>query len=434
MVDRVTARFRIVTPMFMGGADREKAVLRAAGIKGALRFWWRALHYHTYYDEALADGAQDPAEAAVKLMRKAELDLFGSTEAQSKVLMRVRDGELGNPIRCGSRGPSRGEEWQPGHGYLGYGALRYDSGNKAYKSVREAFSPGGHFEVGFVFKRSVTDAQRNTVVTAVKALGLLGGLGARWRRGWGSVALVNLDGAEWTPDEDGAALGRRFGDLLAEVEKISHDALPPISAFSGYSRIDYLLEGTSSHQIHGHVGHQLIRYRSFGAAPDDTPEDRTDATGLPAQCNFRDDHDLYVAARDNVERLQETTRVPRRAMFGLPLQYKDRIVVEPWGRRGMKRRASPLILHVHPVTVRGNEAFAVFSTLLAARFLPDSSANNLSVRGGGLKRIRKIPYTPYWHAITNFLDGTESDDPEYELLSEDYFPHRTRLLQARHAP
>ena len=36
----------IVTPLFLGGADPNKAELRAPSIKGALRFWWRALNPH----------------------------------------------------------------------------------------------------------------------------------------------------------------------------------------------------------------------------------------------------------------------------------------------------------------------------------------------------------------------------------------------------
>ncbi|MFZ1105749.1 MAG: type III-B CRISPR module RAMP protein Cmr1 [Hyphomicrobiaceae bacterium] len=40
---RIEAEFEIVTPMFLGGADpKGSAELRAASIKGALRFWWRA--------------------------------------------------------------------------------------------------------------------------------------------------------------------------------------------------------------------------------------------------------------------------------------------------------------------------------------------------------------------------------------------------------
>ena len=42
-METIEATFKVVTPMFMSGADQSQAELRTASIKGALRFWWRAL-------------------------------------------------------------------------------------------------------------------------------------------------------------------------------------------------------------------------------------------------------------------------------------------------------------------------------------------------------------------------------------------------------
>lgn len=40
------AEYEIVTPMFIGGAaQHEQPELRPPSIKGALRFWWRALYW-----------------------------------------------------------------------------------------------------------------------------------------------------------------------------------------------------------------------------------------------------------------------------------------------------------------------------------------------------------------------------------------------------
>ena len=38
----IRATYRIVTPMFCGGAEQQ-AEFRLASFKGVLRFWWRAL-------------------------------------------------------------------------------------------------------------------------------------------------------------------------------------------------------------------------------------------------------------------------------------------------------------------------------------------------------------------------------------------------------
>jgi CRISPR/Cas system CMR-associated protein Cmr1 (group 7 of RAMP superfamily) len=40
------ATFRVVTPMFLGGAKADdRAELRVPPIKAALRFWWRAIRW-----------------------------------------------------------------------------------------------------------------------------------------------------------------------------------------------------------------------------------------------------------------------------------------------------------------------------------------------------------------------------------------------------
>jgi len=41
-MQEIKATYKIVTPMFLGGADHEEEI-RVPSIKGALRFWWRAL-------------------------------------------------------------------------------------------------------------------------------------------------------------------------------------------------------------------------------------------------------------------------------------------------------------------------------------------------------------------------------------------------------
>lgn len=65
--------YEVVTPLFLGGADPKKAELRAAPIKGALRFWWRALH------------GSDNIEA----MKNNEDKIFGSTEGKAVVLVKL---------------------------------------------------------------------------------------------------------------------------------------------------------------------------------------------------------------------------------------------------------------------------------------------------------------------------------------------------------
>ena len=54
----ITASLEIVTPMFLGGAATTEVAdaIRPPSIKGALRFWWRALNWSRVYQ---GDSATD---------------------------------------------------------------------------------------------------------------------------------------------------------------------------------------------------------------------------------------------------------------------------------------------------------------------------------------------------------------------------------------
>ena len=47
-MNTLEATYRIVTPMFIGDAEQKATSLRPPSIKGALRFWWRALNWKSY--------------------------------------------------------------------------------------------------------------------------------------------------------------------------------------------------------------------------------------------------------------------------------------------------------------------------------------------------------------------------------------------------
>jgi len=100
-----------VTPLFLGGADpRGEPELRAASIRGALRFWLRALLGGVIGDKDL------------DALRKAESAVFGSTDTgASPVVVRIRNLSRGAPIpfsaMAGKQGLSylffaaRGTQW-----------------------------------------------------------------------------------------------------------------------------------------------------------------------------------------------------------------------------------------------------------------------------------------------------------------------------------
>ncbi len=66
-----------VTPMFLAGADGKTPELRPPSIKGAMRFWWRAMNGHI----------------SIKELKEEEGEIFGGSgekEGRSKFGIRIK--------------------------------------------------------------------------------------------------------------------------------------------------------------------------------------------------------------------------------------------------------------------------------------------------------------------------------------------------------
>ena len=111
---RIKAIYRINTEMFMGDQNPDtKARLRSASVKGALRFWFRAVSLAQY--------------KTLDKVQEAEDKVFGSTSCQAQILLSL-EGAAG--LVTESK-PSLKKELA----YLGYGLEKEDQscdkGNKA---------------------------------------------------------------------------------------------------------------------------------------------------------------------------------------------------------------------------------------------------------------------------------------------------------------
>ncbi|BBL80791.1 hypothetical protein RxyAA322_26450 [Rubrobacter xylanophilus] len=196
-MEKIEATFRVVTPMFMSGADQSKAELRLPSIKGALRFWWRALAWGRYGD--------------LEKIREEEARLFGSTdEGQSKVLMRLTAAENLESFL----GKQEAKKWGPNtwQGYVGYGLV-----DKKLRPTRDYIKPG------FTFSLIISARDRRALEemeAPLKALGLLGGLGGRSRKSWGSLTLMKIEGIkEWEPPKNEQELRKTLENLLQSQRK-----------------------------------------------------------------------------------------------------------------------------------------------------------------------------------------------------------------------
>ncbi len=333
MRTEIEATYRVVTPMFCAGANPRHAEVRLPSFKGVLRFWWRALAWSQY-------------DGDLQKTQKREAALFGSAAGgQSRVLMRLNppDGQtmLGKNLRVGQSAR-----------YLGYGVME-----RGPEKERGCLPPPLHFTVR-LRERDLCDEQSKSLQRALIALGTIGGMGARSRKGYGSLVIESLrvnGREEWREPEAMTDLGDRIKALHTGG---GPNEFPKYTALSKRTR------------------HVLV---SSG---------QTEPLRLL---------DLIGGEYKNAVR---SCHRRGRIAFGLPR-----------GRRN-DRRASPLFIHIHecdhtPVSVL---------SFLPARFLPEGKSD-ISVGG---TRVRQAPeeelYRPVHKFLDRLLDPQQREEPFAEVV------------------
>jgi CRISPR-associated protein Cmr1 len=439
----ITATFHVVTPLFLGDAEREATRFSLASLRGALRFWWRAREY----PRILASKAGGDQNEALRLLQDKERRLFGTAGAegsafaaprvpqrpfdaaagheravdrphachgqdasttkerlgQSRVLMRIKACRLGPSFaKDAELVDGSGQRVGPGARYLGYG-LMGAFGARAGKLDRSCFAAGGTITIELAFRPGTSEDDRKSCVAALRLLGLLGGLGARSRRGFGSLSLAGLDGeltdldagSAWQAPQTRAEYHAALDSLLPQQ---LDQALPPFTAFSGLSRIEIVHEGADPLQVLDHVGKMMQRYRAWGF--------RGQINGEPSERNFERDHDWSKRPADPAFR----SYVPQRAAFGLPHSYGKPLSVVPAAAQAGDRRASPLLIHIHRL---GDRYIAVLS-LLPAEYVP----GNRVKWGQGKEDAATMP-ADWTTVLHGFFDGPPKAE---ERKLAPYFP------------
>ena len=170
---KLEATFSVNTPLFMAGNNQASAELRYSGIKAELAFWWRSLAWQIYDGE-------------IKDIQAAERAIFGSTSNQAIFRPKLTHGAL-DIIHGRPKGTnvlsyeSNDSPDKAGMTYLGYGVLDFKA-----QLQRTCILPFT-FHLTLTFKPKTTPSQFQQVMSALVNMGMYGGLGARKRRGFGSV-------------------------------------------------------------------------------------------------------------------------------------------------------------------------------------------------------------------------------------------------------
>lgn len=375
MPEQIEATFRVTTPMFLGDAEQRATSLRPPAIKGAIRFWWRALQWASCVRAANGDST-----VALGLLHKREAELFGSASGsrgarQSLFLLQAT-------LEGGSYETEPKGRTGPGHAYLlGQGLHHYSRGYE-----RKAISAGGEISLKLTLRKEATSTHRRELRVALFLWGCLGGLGSRARRGLGSVSIETQKGSNLPLPKDPEALGATLKELLPDLPK----TLPPYTAFSSQSRIDCSLIDREAWPLLGNVGLEMMMYRSWGR--------NGRVAGRPAERNFPGDHKSASTALAG--RCPQS--LPQRITFGLPHNYffasvGQGVSIEPQ-HKDRKRRASSLFIHIHRFP---DGSHAAVQTLLPAWFLPPDDPVEMKPQGKSPVRLQAKPAYSIIHTYLN---------------------------------
>jgi CRISPR-associated protein Cmr1 len=143
----------------LAGADGITPELRPPSIKGALRFWWRALNGHLPLSE----------------LKEKEGEIFGSTSKQSKFSITVKE----ISIQLSKQKPVL---------------------HKSY--VVPCIMPKSKFEVTFRIPVPIKNWDIEKCAALFELVTILGGIGKRVRRGMGSIDIISTSNPNWKKQEN----------------------------------------------------------------------------------------------------------------------------------------------------------------------------------------------------------------------------------------
>lgn len=169
----VTFDLETVTPLFLGGAEQEKAELRPPAFRGALRYWFRAIAGARYWNN-------------IEQLNKLESEIFGSTEQGSKIIIRLQ--KFPDDL---DEGIIKFQLYKnPGLSYLWFST-----------QMQQRQAIGVHDSIPFSLTFSTrpnpkeSEQQQRALELAINCFWLainLGGFGSRERRGAGSLRVVRV--------------------------------------------------------------------------------------------------------------------------------------------------------------------------------------------------------------------------------------------------
>ena len=366
-------RYEITTPAFTGDAKQTNCLIRPPSLKGLLRFWWRTLHGDITDPQKLFD---------------LESKIFGSTDTGQGVRI--------TPVSVSGNAEPVITDFKPGPiTYLGYGLMDYKGRTYVKKSVKPGESksykkketdPRYSYDSGVKFDFEIMHKDPsllNEVAKAALLLGIVGGIGARTRRGFGSLSIIDCDSDEIKKQISKLSSAISIDDYKKRLTEVLKWILPTQlpsgePEFTSWSDDPQILIWNTAYnqwdQALESVGRAFSTVRkSYGKDLD-----------LEKKADYKPGPD-YMLMTEYL-RTNELEVCPERVAFGLPHNYffrsgkfrQDKISVklfpidpaEPSVKDG--RRASPVFIHIAKFKdSNGRDKYVPVLLYLPSRFLPE---------------------------------------------------------------
>lgn len=351
-----------MTPAFVGTSDAGLAEWSAKGIRGELRWWFRAVAggemrgdgaevralERSVFGGMDTDAGMDAASTLRVMVRPVRSEPPG---AKVTPLFALDDSELAKDWKNDSDAVRKRLRLAIGRtnplGYLGYGPIEHskEAGGFVYKRGR--IVENSDLSMTLQWRRDVSAEAKAIFGRALWCWINLGGIGARSRRGYGS--LVRTDAA----------------DAVASIRELQAGVMENLGkarAFSPASQAEWT-----------HFTSQAHIYRSSRALKNWSDAMKYAGGWMIAfrrRYGMESDERAGIRGRDyewfkTPVQAGPPKGVPDRAGFGLPLPFGKKVA--GWGPNE-GRRGSPLLVHIARF---GPDDHYVIFTHIPARLVPD---------------------------------------------------------------
>ncbi len=367
----------VLTPMFLGSADPQSdPELRAPSVRGALRYWLRALAGGVNWENT-------GKSMGIAFLQELEREIFGSTDMGSAVSVRVlpENQTSFSPFakEKAIRTPE-GAYLPTGRDYLFWSMAESGrQGDPRYRPARKYIVPGSKFRIILrsVFSAEGSSRKLKKAAAAAWLLGNLGALGSRANRGAGSFQLTLEENVEGLPIFRFCETVEELQEYLARgIEQCLKTLAGETAGWRSYTSppdYDILAPGAAEIWI---VASNKGGWASYNAALNGIGEKIRDFRRYHNGIG-KEDHDAVLKWLE--EGKKEGGPNIHRAVFGLPLpfRYSHGGAGDVIQSDKSSRRASPLKMRI---TRLATGAYVGVLFLFKSRFLEEGAKLQLQTR------------------------------------------------------